>query len=211
MAEGVRRRNADYERAHKLYNERHPCILDTGKKYLDRHWYIQPAGAVTVTVSGGLETVSMLSDMGVSSLQYSCALALFLVGVALFLSLALERPKSVTGSSTSSSPASSSSQTDLEAQGLLHPSSGEQYRSETHAPRTWCQSCAHWRLCRTHHCRRCGACIPRLDHHCVWIGRCVGRDNSHRFSMYLLLTTLFAFYACAVTIDCYFILHIRRP
>ncbi|KAK1870070.1 hypothetical protein I4F81_012532 [Pyropia yezoensis] len=47
---------------------------------------------------------------------------------------------------------------------------------------------------RTHHCRRCGMCVMKMDHDCVFIANCVGAGN-HKFFLsfifWAFLGTLF--------------------
>lgn len=39
---------------------------------------------------------------------------------------------------------------------------------------------------RAHHCRRCGACVARMDHHCIYAANCVGAGNHKQFLLLLL-------------------------
>lgn len=39
---------------------------------------------------------------------------------------------------------------------------------------------------RAHHCRRCGACVARMDHHCVYAANCVGAGNHKQFLLSLI-------------------------
>lgn len=38
---------------------------------------------------------------------------------------------------------------------------------------------------RTHHCKICRSCVPKMDHHCPWIHNCVGQHNYHNFLLFL--------------------------
>jgi hypothetical protein len=44
------------------------------------------------------------------------------------------------------------------------PARNVTYLTERDAARTWCEKCGHWRLCRTHHCSRCGVRDHALMH-----------------------------------------------
>jgi len=44
----------------------------------------------------------------------------------------------------------------------------------------YCNKCASFKPDRTHHCRRCGFCVQKMDHDCVFISNCVGAGN-HKF------------------------------
>lgn len=39
---------------------------------------------------------------------------------------------------------------------------------------------------RTHHCKICRSCVPKMDHHCPWIHNCVGQHNYHNFFLFLV-------------------------
>ncbi|XP_030422487.1 palmitoyltransferase ZDHHC21 isoform X4 [Gopherus evgoodei] len=47
---------------------------------------------------------------------------------------------------------------------------------------------------RSHHCRRCGHCVRRMDHHCPWINNCVGEDNHWLFLQLCFYTQLLSSY-----------------
>ena len=32
----------------------------------------------------------------------------------------------------------------------------------------WCKRCEGWKPPRSHHCRKCGKCVLRMDHHCTY-------------------------------------------
>jgi palmitoyltransferase len=60
--------------------------------------------------------------------------------------------------------------------------------SNTYQPQpdwTICGKCCRRRPPLTHHCRRCGQCVRKMDHHCPWINNCVGEDNQYAFLMLL--------------------------
>eukprot|EP00168_Porphyra_purpurea_P015077 TRINITY_DN4502_c1_g1_i1.p1 TRINITY_DN4502_c1_g1~~TRINITY_DN4502_c1_g1_i1.p1 ORF type:complete len:178 (+),score=26.09 TRINITY_DN4502_c1_g1_i1:398-931(+) len=42
----------------------------------------------------------------------------------------------------------------------------------------YCNKCASFKPDRTHHCRRCGFCVQKMDHDCVFVSNCVGRATT---------------------------------
>jgi len=57
----------------------------------------------------------------------------------------------------------------------------------------YCEACQGWKAPRAHHCRKCGACVMKMDHHCPWINNCVGHFNHGHFIGFLF----FAIVGCA--------------
>jgi len=57
----------------------------------------------------------------------------------------------------------------------------------------YCDACQGYKAPRAHHCRKCGACVMKMDHHCPWINNCVGHFNHGHFIGFLL----FAIVGCA--------------
>ncbi|KNC52739.1 palmitoyltransferase pfa3 [Thecamonas trahens ATCC 50062] len=57
----------------------------------------------------------------------------------------------------------------------------------------FCGPCGKYKPPRAHHCKRCRACVLRMDHHCPWLGTCVGHGNYKAF----LLTCLYFFITSA--------------
>lgn len=45
---------------------------------------------------------------------------------------------------------------------------------------------------RTHHCKQCQICIPKMDHHCHFVGRCIGAANYKSFFVFVsaIITTM---------------------
>ena len=58
----------------------------------------------------------------------------------------------------------------------------------------YCTHCQRPRPPRAHHCRRCGACVLRMDHHCPWIGGCVGAHNYHFYFSTVLWGLILSLY-----------------
>uniref|UniRef100_A0A0A9Z6P4 Palmitoyltransferase n=2 Tax=Lygus hesperus TaxID=30085 RepID=A0A0A9Z6P4_LYGHE len=56
-----------------------------------------------------------------------------------------------------------------------------------------CGSCKGYKAPRSHHCRKCGRCVLKMDHHCPWINNCVGHANHAHFVAFLF----FAVGGCA--------------
>ncbi|CAD5116666.1 DgyrCDS5533 [Dimorphilus gyrociliatus] len=67
-----------------------------------------------------------------------------------------------------------------------------------HVPRNWapkskrdedklqqCIVCKGFKAPRSHHCRKCGKCVMKMDHHCPWINNCVGHFNHANFTYFL--------------------------
>ncbi|CAH0554084.1 unnamed protein product [Brassicogethes aeneus] len=54
----------------------------------------------------------------------------------------------------------------------------------------WCGVCEGFKAPRSHHCRRCGFCVLKMDHHCPWINNCVGWGNHGHFTSFLFFATL---------------------
>lgn len=57
----------------------------------------------------------------------------------------------------------------------------------------YCQVCEGFKAPRSHHCRKCGRCVLKMDHHCPWINNCVGWGNHAHFTSFLF----FAVVGCA--------------
>ncbi|XP_008549087.1 palmitoyltransferase ZDHHC6 [Microplitis demolitor] len=49
----------------------------------------------------------------------------------------------------------------------------------------YCKVCEGYKAPRSHHCRKCGRCILKMDHHCPWINNCVGHYNHGYFTGFL--------------------------
>lgn len=50
----------------------------------------------------------------------------------------------------------------------------------------YCKTCKAFKPPRTHHCKKCGRCILRMDHHCPWLSGCVGYYNHAAFIKFML-------------------------
>ena len=107
----------------ELYHKRKPCILDTGKAYMDRHWWIQPFGAFLASVFGMVETLRMLHDIGANKLL-SFMVVISAICAYLFTSLVIERLDITTHLGTSSTAATNDKQISLQfANARTFPSS----------------------------------------------------------------------------------------
>ncbi|KAI4291261.1 hypothetical protein PAPHI01_0535 [Pancytospora philotis] len=69
-----------------------------------------------------------------------------------------------------------------------------------------CSICMRFKPERAHHCKRCKACIKKMDHHCHWLGRCINYDNLGHFVRFLLFT--FLSNVMIIAINLYYILDI---
>ncbi|XP_077999419.1 palmitoyltransferase ZDHHC6-like [Glandiceps talaboti] len=49
----------------------------------------------------------------------------------------------------------------------------------------YCKICEGYKAPRSHHCRKCGRCVMKMDHHCPWINTCCGHTNHTRFVYFL--------------------------
>ncbi|XP_067008762.2 palmitoyltransferase ZDHHC6 isoform X2 [Anabrus simplex] len=49
----------------------------------------------------------------------------------------------------------------------------------------FCNTCDGYKAPRSHHCRKCGRCVLKMDHHCPWINNCVGHYNHAHFTAFL--------------------------
>lgn len=54
----------------------------------------------------------------------------------------------------------------------------------------YCDTCQGYKAPRSHHCRKCGHCIMKMDHHCPWINNCVGHFNHGHFVGFLFFAVL---------------------
>ncbi|CAG9765258.1 unnamed protein product [Ceutorhynchus assimilis] len=61
-----------------------------------------------------------------------------------------------------------------------------------------CGVCHGFKAPRSHHCRKCGRCVQKMDHHCPWINNCVGWGNHAHFTYFLLFATLGCLHASIV-------------
>lgn len=54
----------------------------------------------------------------------------------------------------------------------------------------YCTACEGYKAPRSHHCRKCGRCVLKMDHHCPWINNCVGWGNHAHFTAFLMFAVL---------------------
>ncbi|CAB3237948.1 unnamed protein product [Arctia plantaginis] len=66
----------------------------------------------------------------------------------------------------------------------------------------YCTVCNGYKAPRSHHCRKCGYCIKKMDHHCPWINCCVGHANHGYFTMFLIAAVLGCAQAAVVLTIC---------
>ena len=86
--------------------------------------------------------------------------------------------------------------------GLLPTQNGPQTTSFT-AKRNgeirFCKKCQARKPDRAHHCSTCRRCVLKMDHHCPWLATCIGLRNHKAFLLFLVYTSLFCFFAFAVS------------
>ncbi|KAJ8727307.1 hypothetical protein PYW07_001426 [Mythimna separata] len=66
----------------------------------------------------------------------------------------------------------------------------------------FCTICKGFKAPRSHHCRKCGYCVKKMDHHCPWINCCVGHNNHGYFTLFLISAVLGCFHASVVLSIC---------
>ncbi|OWR45252.1 hypothetical protein KGM_210245 [Danaus plexippus plexippus] len=66
----------------------------------------------------------------------------------------------------------------------------------------YCTTCKGYKAPRSHHCRKCGHCIKKMDHHCPWINCCVGHNNHAYFTLFLISAVLGCLHASIVLSIC---------
>ncbi|UKZ46155.1 palmitoyltransferase for Vac8p [Trichoderma virens] len=97
------------------------------------------------------------------------------------------------------------STTNDDGYGLLPTSGGGQSRVATsftvksNGEIRFCKKCQARKPDRTHHCSTCRRCVLKMDHHCPWLASCLGLRNYKPFILFLVYTTIFSFYAFAVS------------
>ncbi|XP_068631263.1 palmitoyltransferase ZDHHC6 [Battus philenor] len=66
----------------------------------------------------------------------------------------------------------------------------------------FCTVCNGYKAPRSHHCRKCGYCVKKMDHHCPWINCCVGHANHGFFTLFLISAVLGCLQASIVLSIC---------
>jgi hypothetical protein len=175
------------------YMRRHPCVLDRGSAFLDRHPWIYQVTVVLFTIGGVVCASFAGRALQFSSLHFTLAYLCVVIDFLLFVVAARRSP----GHPPSCADEASVIQ-------LLHgwPASSHHYglhASEWSRSWSFCEPCRNWRPARAHHCSRCKRCVLLMDHHCVWIGQCVGANNLRYFFAYVLATFALSVYGLYIS------------
>ncbi|KAL7945418.1 DHHC palmitoyltransferase domain-containing protein [Trichoderma barbatum] len=96
------------------------------------------------------------------------------------------------------------STTNDDGYGLLPISSGQNRTATSFTVKSngeirFCKKCQARKPDRAHHCSTCRRCVLKMDHHCPWLAACLGLHNYKPFLLFLVYTTIFSFYAFAVS------------
>ena len=166
----------------EAYMRRHPCILDRGGAFLQRHAWLHQVAVLVATVSGVAAGFVAMLEMECGAVHKSLALAGAVLTLSLFGLACLRAPGVPPRCPDESSVI-----------GLLHawPASSHHYglhASEWSRSWSFCTPCANWRPARTHHCSTCNTCVLLMDH----------RTHSHCTTLHA--TTLLRLH-CALAID----------
>ncbi|CAL1527464.1 unnamed protein product [Lymnaea stagnalis] len=62
----------------------------------------------------------------------------------------------------------------------------------------FCEACEGYKAPRSHHCRKCGRCVMKMDHHCPWINTCCGHFNHGNFCWFLLFAPIGCIHALTI-------------
>ncbi|XP_005104338.1 palmitoyltransferase ZDHHC6 isoform X2 [Aplysia californica] len=62
----------------------------------------------------------------------------------------------------------------------------------------FCECCQGYKAPRSHHCRKCGRCVMKMDHHCPWINTCCGHFNHGNFCWFLLFAPIGCIHAIVI-------------
>jgi palmitoyltransferase ZDHHC2/15/20 len=79
------------------------------------------------------------------------------------------------------------------------PPSATSFTVKSNGEMRFCKKCQARKPDRAHHCSTCRRCVLKMDHHCPWLATCIGLRNHKAFLLFLIYTTLFCFYAFAVS------------
>jgi hypothetical protein len=69
-------------------------------------------------------------------------------------------------------------------------------QEDTTGQTSLCTKCLIFKDLSIEHCDDCGLCMKELDHHCIFTGKCIAKNNL--FCFYLMLTSIFGFFAFAI-------------
>ncbi|KAI1863707.1 uncharacterized protein JN550_009407 [Neoarthrinium moseri] len=79
------------------------------------------------------------------------------------------------------------------------PPNATSFTVKSNGEMRFCKKCQARKPDRAHHCSTCRRCVLKMDHHCPWLATCIGLRNHKAFLLFLIYTTLFCFYAFAVS------------
>lgn len=79
------------------------------------------------------------------------------------------------------------------------PPSATSFTVKSNGELRFCKKCQARKPDRAHHCSTCRRCVLKMDHHCPWLATCIGLRNHKAFLLFLIYTSLFCFYAFAVS------------
>jgi len=64
----------------------------------------------------------------------------------------------------------------------------------------YCEVCEGYKAPRSHHCRKCGRCVMKMDHHCPWINTCCGHLNHGNFCLFLVFAPFGCIHAVCILV-----------